>query len=171
MDQAIDTAKDAHVITYTPDSLMKVNKETRSYFSSKKLRRREKFHITCSCSPQMEISSSGQTAWEFAVKRHTVHNSGCWAGLQDLICRKSPGAAWDYLYDAKACCYFESFEPSTAEGSTYNNKFCVNYMKMMPVNARMLARVCEGIALEHISLLFFWQSRWLSQGKAFDACC
>jgi hypothetical protein len=59
------------------------------------------------------------------------------------------------LYGAKARCYFETFEPSTAEGSTYNYKFCVNYMKMMLVNARMFARACEGMGLEHISLLFF----------------
>lgn len=30
----------------------------------------------------------------------------------------------------------------------------MQYMKMMPVNAREFARVCEGMSREHISLLF-----------------
>jgi hypothetical protein len=76
---------------------MMVNKETRSYVPTKKSRRQAKFDIICSCRPLMEISSSGQTAWEFALKRHAIHISGCQAGLQDLIRRKSPGAVCDSL--------------------------------------------------------------------------
>jgi hypothetical protein len=86
------------------------------------------------------------------VKRHAIHISGCSAGLQVLICRKSIGPVWDSLHDAKARCYFESFETSTAEGSINNYKCCVKYMKIMPVNARMFPRLCEGMGLEHISL-------------------
>lgn len=61
MDQAIDTAKDVHVITYNT-RFVDEGKQRNEKFSLKKSRRRAKFDIICSCRPQMEISSSGQTA-------------------------------------------------------------------------------------------------------------
>jgi len=149
----------------------KLNKETGSYFPTKKSRRRMKFDIICSCRLQMEISSSGQTAWEFALK------GACYTYLRLLgetsrfNKSKISWCCLGLLIWWKARSYFERFGPSTAEISTNNYKCCVKYMKMMPVHARMFPRVCEGMGFEYISLLLFWQSKCLSQAKAFDACC
>uniref|UniRef100_K7FSU2 HAT C-terminal dimerisation domain-containing protein n=1 Tax=Pelodiscus sinensis TaxID=13735 RepID=K7FSU2_PELSI len=150
IDEATDNAKDAHLITYFrffDDG--KINKEitgTRSF----------RYTVIDS------FMKSNLLQWLNCVGICTdgaCSRPGCDRGLQVLICQKSRGVVWTH------CMIHRQALASKYLSSALVTINVVNYIKTRPEKARMFARFRGEMGVEHTSLLFYCESRWLSHGN------
>ena len=90
--------------------------------------------------------------------------SGHHEGLQALIKREAPDVIWTHCIIHREALASKELRVELNEVLQFVIE-SVNYIKTRPVKARFFSMLCDEMGADHITLLFYCESRWLSRGK------
>lgn len=161
VDEAVDVAKDAHLIAYV------------RYVSEADIKEDILFcHPICEKATSNELFNiidnffdKNDLPWDNCIGICTdgaQSMSGCKSGLQALAKRKAPRITWTHCMLHRAA--LVSKRMSEELYSVFNIVIkIINYIKNSPLRARMFAKLCKDMDSNFTSLLYYCEIRWLSR--------
>jgi zinc finger BED domain-containing protein 5/7/8/9 len=166
VDEATDTAKDAHLIAYVRydngDSLneeMLFCKPIKEQATAKSL-----FDMLD------QYLNDNDIDWKNCISMCSdgaQAMSGKKAGLQALIREKAPDMKWTHCMVHREALASKDMSEELHDVLKIVIKM-VNFIKTRPLKARFFGKLCEEMGADHSSLLFYCESRWLSRGKVLE---
>jgi hypothetical protein len=166
VDEATDSAKDAHLIAYIrfvdEDNIhedLLFCKEITGTCTAKDL-----FYILD------KYIAENNLDWENCVGLCTDgarSMSGRYNGLQALIRKKAPEALWTHCMIHRQALASKDLSP-ILDQVLQTSITVVNFIKTRPLQARLFARLCNEMGADFTSLLFYCESRWLSPGNVLE---
>lgn len=163
LDEATDSHNDAHLICYV--RFIHDNKYHEDLLFCRNItlgtKAADLFEILHSFMEENNIN------WENCVGVCTDGGrsmAGCYAGLQALIRKEAPHAIWTHCFIHREALAAKNISPALHE-VLQSVIEVVNFIKSRPLKSRCFQQMCVDMGAEHISLLYYSNSRWLSRGN------
>ncbi len=163
VDEATDSAKDAHLIAYI--RFVDDDNIHEDLFFCKEITG------TCTAKDLFYILdkyvAENNLDWENCVGLCTDgarSMSGRYNGLQALIWKKAPEALWTHCMIHRQALASKDLSP-ILDQILQTTITVVNFIKTRPLKARLFAKLYDEMGADFTSLLFYCESRWLSHGN------
>ncbi len=88
-------------------------------------------------------------------------------GLIAHIRQKNPDTLWTHCVIHREALASKKMSPEL--NYVLNDAVkAINFIKSLPLNARLFSRLCDGMGSEHTKLLLHTEVRWLLRGKVLN---